>query len=428
MRRVLICLLLLGLASGPATAAIDPFYRNRMDGGVRAFERGDWESAARQLRIACFGHLDEPPLLAAGLVRLAVVEARRGDEDAFRRIFSRLVDLEERFSAYSGANLPAALRQQFQGVAAQLVPAEILRMASGFTSVARQAEIDRIGKLPPGQRRAELEARIEAERPQAALDWLDRLPAELAGLPPASCLRQQAGTEAGDCDRMDLVQPFCQDVPANVVEFRLQCLVEAARWSEAAGLIGGLSPELRARRRVVRLERRARKNFDGDFSTPAVAAVGSETVAAASSPAPPADAVPTPTPPAEPAPTPQETASEEVDRLRQRLDSATTADELAELRRAAESLADGAFGSRQTHLLAAEIAYLQSDWTAAVGHFGRVGRLDASEASLAFYQAVALYETGDPAAAARVLRPVAGQLQRNEFVDAYVERILAPGG
>ena len=195
MKRTTLFLLALLIVAGPATAVIDPFYRDRMENGIRAFEQGNWEVAAHQLRIACFGHLEEPASLVAGLVRLAIVEARRGDEDAFRSIFSRLVDLEERFSAYSSAGIPTTVRQQFEGLASQLVPADLLRASSGFAAVAQQADLARLSTLAPDRRRAELDALLRAEpdrpewlielakleletrRPQAALDWLDRLPA-----------------------------------------------------------------------------------------------------------------------------------------------------------------------------------------------------------------------------------------------------------
>ena len=61
MRRALPLILLLGIASAPLVAAVDPFYRARMENGYRAFDQGNWEEAGHQLRIACFGHLDEPP-------------------------------------------------------------------------------------------------------------------------------------------------------------------------------------------------------------------------------------------------------------------------------------------------------------------------------------------------------------------------------
>ena len=136
---------------------------------------------------------------------------------------------------------------------------------------------------------------------------------------------------------------------------------------------------------------------------------------------------PAATPPAEPAPTTPPVDPQELDRLRQSLASAATNDDLTTLIGEAESLADGHPESRQARLLAAEIAYLLSDWPAAVRHFRQAGRLRLDEAHLAFYNAVALYESGDPTAAAEVLRPVASRLERTSFVDTYISRILAPG-
>ena len=440
MKRALPFLLLLVVAAGPAPGVVDPFYRNRMASGVRAFEQGNWDVAARQLRIACFGHLDEPVSLAEGLVRLAVAEVRLGDEDAFRRVFSRLIELEERFSAYGSARLPEGLRQQFEGLASRLVPAQTLRSARGFEAIAERADLAMLSALPPDRRRAELEARVQAEperpdwavemarlelevrRPALALDWLDRLPAASADLPPATCLRQQAASESGLCQRMDLTQPFCDDVPPSVIEFRLQCLVEAGRWPEAAGLIDGMDPEVRARRRVARLERRVNNNFDGSAAAPAPVST------APANPAP--SQPPTATSPAAPPPPviqPAAVDPEQLDGLRRRLDAATTPAELAALMPDAEALADEHPDSRRARLLAAEIAYLLSDWPAAVRHFDQAGVLRFDEAHLAFYQAVALYESGDRVGAAEVLRPVASRLERNAFVDSYVDRILPSG-
>ncbi len=441
-RALLSLLLLLAVAPAPASAAIDPFYRNRMESGVRAFEEGRWEQAAKLLRIACFGHLDEPVALAEGLIQLAIAEGTLGDEDAARRTFSRLVELQERFSAYGAARVPDPVRQQFETLVARLVPPETLRTMDGFQPIAERADVQRLATLPPAQRRTELETRLQAEpgeslwlvelaklelearRPQQALGWLLQLPPAALEMPPASCLRQQAASESGSCDQIDLAQPFCRGVPPPVVEFRLECLVEAARWQEASQVLQGLEPELRARRRIARLERRVRKNA-GEAAAAPPATESSELGFPASEPAGTAP------PPA--APTGEEHAAEppiderELEALRQRLAASATSAELSALMSEVESLADRHPGSRQARLLAAEIAYLQSDWPRALAHFRQAGELRHDEVDLAFYHAVALYESGDPAAAAEALRPVASQLERSSFVDAWVERILAAG-
>ena len=440
MKRALLFLLLLCVASRPTSAVIDPFYRNRMENGIRAFDQGNWEAAAHQLRIACFGHLDDPIALADGLVRLAIVDVRRGDEDSFRRSFSRLLELEERFSAYSSARISPELKQEFEALAARLVPAQTLRSTDGFEAIAERADVERLAAMPREQRRAQLETwlqaepgraewivemaklELEARRGQLALDWLDRLPAAAAETPPASCLRQQAASEAASCARMDLARPFCQNVPPAVVEFRLQCLVEAGRWPEAASLVSGLDPQLRERRRIVRLERRVANNFDGAGQIePSVA----DSAAIGEPSASPGETDTTEV--AAPAPTTPADDPRGLERLRQRLASAETDDELAVLTNDAEAFADRHPNSRLARLLSAEIAYLRSDWPAAVRQFRQAGPLQLDEVHLAFYQAVALYESGDSVAAAEVLQPVASRLERSSFVDTYVQRILAPG-
>ncbi|MFQ5349853.1 MAG: hypothetical protein ACE5EG_05355, partial [Thermoanaerobaculia bacterium] len=210
-----------------------------------------------------------------------------------------------------------------------------------------------------------------------------------------------------------------------VVEFRLECLVEAERWTEASRLLGGMDDDLRARRRIARLERRVRNNTEeteplgGPASGTAVVTVPPDEPAEAAAP----ETMPAAEPPLSPPPVDQQ----ELDLLRRRLASAATSDELAALMVDAEGFAERHPEARQPRLLAAEIAYLQSDWQAAVHHFSLAGRLRFDEAHLAFYQAVALYESGDPTTAAEVLRSVLQRLERTSFVDSYVERILAPG-
>jgi hypothetical protein len=436
--------LLLSIAPGSSSAVIDPFYRNRMENGFRAFDQGNWEQAAHQLRIACFGYLDEPVALVEGLMRLAVVEVTLGDEDAFRRIFARMVELEERFTAYSAAQAPQSVRRQFEDLAARLVPAQSLRASPGFRSISQRAEIQRLAEIPPAQRRTELEARLEAEpgrpdwllemarleltvrRPVLALDWLDQLPTDAAEIPPATCLRQQAASESNDCERMDLSRPFCPNVPAAVVEFRLECLVEAGRWTDAADLLGGLEPELRLRRRIVRLERRLQKEME-----PAV--TDESAVETEPEPADTPDVVvemptPSPLPPvAETRHSEARADPTELGRLRLRLAASATGEQLDALMTDAEGFAASHPSSREARLLVAEIAYLRSDWPRAVQHFRQAGELRPDEAHLAFYQAVALYESGEPVAAAEVLRPVVSRLERTSFVNDYVDRILAPG-
>jgi hypothetical protein len=111
---VLLALLL--LAPLPARA-LDPFYVDLLRDGMHAYDRADFTLAAKDLRLACFGLLDDPKALASCLGRLALAQDKAPDVAGFRETFRRLVELEERFQAYSQADLPpevrAVLEQRF---------------------------------------------------------------------------------------------------------------------------------------------------------------------------------------------------------------------------------------------------------------------------------------------------------------------------
>ena len=81
LRTLVVGALLLCIAV--AANAADPFHQRLMRQGTDAYNRRDFGTAVRQLRLACFGFLDEPDLLAEGLTRLAVAQAGNGDGAGF---------------------------------------------------------------------------------------------------------------------------------------------------------------------------------------------------------------------------------------------------------------------------------------------------------------------------------------------------------
>jgi len=144
------------LVALPAGAAIDPFYLSMLRDGQHAFDRKDYAVAARDLRLACFGMLDEPRLLADCLVRLALAQDRLNDVDGFRNTFQRLAEIEERFKAYSQAELPADLRAGLEQRLAARVPAATLASAPAFRSTLPvKPETTAGAKTPPRKKTAE---------------------------------------------------------------------------------------------------------------------------------------------------------------------------------------------------------------------------------------------------------------------------------
>ena len=127
-------LLLLLLASGPATAAIDPFYQGLLRDGQQSLDRKDYGTASRQLRLACFGMLDEPKPLADCLARLLLAQDGANDTEGVRDTFRRLTEVEDRFKAYSQGEIAPELRAALEAKLAARLPAATLASSPAFRS------------------------------------------------------------------------------------------------------------------------------------------------------------------------------------------------------------------------------------------------------------------------------------------------------
>jgi len=149
MKHLLLLALLL-LAPLPARAAVDPFYQGLLRDGQLAFERKEYAVAARELRLACFGMLDEPRPLADCLSRLALAQDGVGDATGFRETFQRLLEVEDRFKGYSQGELPPELRTALEARLAARLPAATLAAAPAFRStVAKKNPAPATNPAPP---------------------------------------------------------------------------------------------------------------------------------------------------------------------------------------------------------------------------------------------------------------------------------------
>jgi tetratricopeptide (TPR) repeat protein len=299
------------LAGGRPARAVDPFYLGLLRDGGHAYDRKDYAQAARDLRLACFGMLDEPKPLTDCLVRLALAQDRAGDANGFRETFGRIVEVEERFSAYSQGDLAPELR-------------------------------------------AALEQRLPATIPPATLAGV---PAFRGLVPPPKQAQGQGPTQA----------------PAT----------------------GAKRPEVR-------------RGPPTPATTPAAPAVGTA--------APPTNMqAPHPPSPAE---------LEKVATVRTILDADSKTRDLKRAFQLAREVADAHPDLSDAQHLAAEAAYRLSRWQDAANYFRRGGEPAADEPELLFYMAVAFYESGDKATAAKTLERCLPNLQRTPYVDAYAKKIL----
>ncbi len=383
------------------------------------------------------------------------------------------------FAELAAETVPAerlAALPGFQELARRNLEAELAELAPA----ARRRRLEKLAATEPGDPRwALLLGRIEFDDGDfaRAAELAERVVAAEPAGQPGLCLRGLARAGAGDCAGAagDLAACDQSRTEAAVAITHLDCLAALERWEDLLDAAAALPPALRAHRQVVKLERRAAKGApapvpvpsvsdgaaaapdaggepagetpaaevpageppveaaagdpsaawtpaagvqDGDASTAAPAAAEAPPLAQAPPPAPPAPA------PAVPAPEP-EMSAEDAARLefaRAQLAAARTTDDLAEAWTVVRGLADRNPASTAAQHLAAEIAYRSSRWPESAHYYRRGGEPVRPERR--FYYAVALYESGETAAAAEVLTRALPGLRRTPFVQSYVERIL----
>lgn len=463
----LLALALLAAAAAPVLAArpVDPFYLDLLREGERALARGDARAAARDLRLACFGLLDEPPALAGCLGRLLLAQQAAGSGEDAAATAARLVEVEERFQGFSQSDLPAADRAAVEERLAALLPAETLARAPAFAASLAQRRAAKLAALPERERLRELERLAAAEPAEprwrtelASLD-LDRgraaeALARLAGLPAEGrvpCLRGEALAALDRCGEALPALAACPE-RASALRFarpRLACLLAARELDAAAAQLAAMPPALRddaslrrLRRDLEREQRRAEevKPAAAPSSPPAVPTPESRSPgpdAGPSAPVPAADppraaqpVAPEPAAPATATAAPAARATPEertrLDALASQLAAARRAGELGPVLAEAKALADRRPELLEAQRLAGEIAYRASRWPDAATYLGRA-RLDpAARPELLFYLAVARFESGDREGARTALEAAGSRLAPSPFVDRYRQKILAP--
>lgn len=434
---VLALALTVGAAPLTGAEAIDPFYADLLRSGTLALERGEPARAAEELRLACFGMLEQPNDLALCLVRLSLAQARLGAKEEFLATFRRIEEVETRFGAYTPAPLEPAERSEFEAQAGAWVAPEVLKGLPGFAPLVREREIAAVRALPVNRRRAELERRLQAEPEELAwklmaaeLELAEEKAAaaagHLAGVDPAAdggrvaCLRGTALALSGRCAEAadDLARCPERGSTPERLDPDLACLVELERWDEARALVASAPPRVRDRSAVRRLERRIPEPEE-------VAPVEEATPAAEAGDAAPAAAAPEP----EPAPSgpPPLTSEQEaaVAEARQRLRSARTAADLDAALARLQPVIEARPELGALRLLAGELHYRASRWRPCAEAYRAAGEQGPEDPTQRFYMAVCLFESGDRAEARALAASGLERLPRTAFVQSYLDRFAA---
>ncbi len=456
-----------------AAHALDPFYMRLLRQGTDSYNRRDYATAVRQLRVACFGLLDDPQVLADGLTRLALAQVATGDSAGFRETFQRITEVEERFQGYSRADIPPDVRAGFETLVVQGIPAVTLVENPAFSRLVPTRE-QRVASLPPTERRKELARLVKAEPRQTSwrvmLAQLDLAEGDVRGawqgadaalqIAPGSkeVLRVRGLGFAGDKRWAQAVDDLraCGGATSDprVAAALLASLVELKRWQEASTYVAQLPPALAKDPAIQDLGKRTGNGLKAASPAPVPTPAPTRAPMPAPTAVPTRTPVPAPTatqavPPAtktvqgagSPPPAPvtlvpagaavaadrKPTAvplapavQAELDRV---WDLART-NKLEDACTAARRVADAHPESPEAQQLAGEMAYRTSRWPDAVLYFRRSGDSIGGNSLLVFYFAVALYETGDRADATAALKRSLPHIQRTEYVELYVTKIL----
>jgi hypothetical protein len=304
--------------------AADPFYLRLLREGTDAYNRREFVLAVRQLRTACFGLLDEPELLASGLVRLGLAQAAVGDTAAFGETFQRVAEVEERFGGFGKAEIPRDVRDAFTALVERLIPRSTLLERPAIAKLMPGPE-GRVANLPPAERRKELERLMKTE--PASVQWplalaeLDLAQGDAKGargaadaalkLAPtnkaALRLRGLALTAERRWQRAsdDLAASGAVGGDSAATEAQLRCLVELARFDDAGALVAQLPKELAAEPSIQELSQLAAAGQTARQATPNATppASGAPSTSAAATTASGADVKPTPAAPPPAGPT-----------------------------------------------------------------------------------------------------------------------------
>lgn len=149
MKRTIAALIVVAAAGlGAAAAPVDDFYQARLQEGRIAFQTGRPAEAVDQLRVACFGLMDNPPLYSEAIVWLGLAQDRLGRVAEVDATLRRFLEAEKRFGGYARVVLPAESHMEFDGLLSRRLPPGVLLSTPALSRLV-ETEEQRISKRPP---------------------------------------------------------------------------------------------------------------------------------------------------------------------------------------------------------------------------------------------------------------------------------------
>lgn len=267
-------------AHAAPSSAIDPFYERLMREGSSLLQAGDYLGAAKKLELACFGMLDEPPVLTRCQIHLALAYGGGDDQDGFTETFERLAHLERDFSTLSSLELSEDYRHSLEQHAKRWIPYATLRALPPFARVARQQLEASILDLPVEERREKLTILLQEEpnalgwrilmaqvdlatgQYQDAADEAKQVLQQDSELLGAICVRGQAQAALGQCADALSHLYACDEAATNetFTLYKARCHLQLEQLDEAEAIARALPSG--PRRTLLRDIQRARRTIE----------------------------------------------------------------------------------------------------------------------------------------------------------------------
>jgi len=413
------------------TAAGQDFYANRLQRGIAEFQRGQFEAAAQDLRMAAFGLVDSIPDYETAQIYLTLANRKLDRKDDASVAAEKVVHAERIEAVFRTLKIDPQVRADFEAALPKIVSAQALARTPTFAALA--------GVSPPrAPQPAVTPATQPAERRPSEPNAAERAVAALRAGDGAAARRLAENAIAGD-----YTNALAHAVLANLGW-------TASDWNSVAEHYG----IVRTRRRLTNEENAAfyvalvRSGRTADAAgvrrvlPPAVLAMPLVSQMSAATTMPPSMAAQASPPPSAPAPQPQpqpRQVSPLVAIAKQKPSDATaTRDLAAELVEADRLLREGKIpAARDAYLrltlqpavnreLSLEIAKglnRTSSFRASSSEYRKLYPLKRGEEMHMLYEAENRYELGELIAAKQILAAALPALPKSREADLYREKI-----
>ena len=116
--------IVLGAWAGLLLAAPNDFYPALLKRGITHVGSGNFDMAAKELRIAAFGLVDDVPQFEIAQVYLTIAAQKLGHEPDARHAAQRVLAAERLEQHYASLNLPADIRASFEKIVNQILTSD----------------------------------------------------------------------------------------------------------------------------------------------------------------------------------------------------------------------------------------------------------------------------------------------------------------